>query len=211
MPPWRLALGLAVVAGYMVASHLLMTHAPDAPWAVAVILGPLLLAAIAWASQRRDLTSLVSVAVAITGLVGIVVRGGVQDVNRLYVLQHAGVHLTLGLAFAMSLRAPPGRSLIGLLASRIHHLTPAMEHYTHAVTRAWSIYFLAMTAASLVVYAAMPWSAWSVFANLVTPLAAVLMFVGEHQLRYRRHPEFERVSLADGLRAWQERRTGASE
>ena len=35
---------------------------------------------------------------------------------------------------------------------------------------------------------------WAVFANLLTPLALVAMFVGEYLLRYRLHPEFERAS-----------------
>lgn len=206
MPDWRLALGLAAAAAYAVASHLLMTRAADEPWAVAVILGPLLLAGAAWAAQKRDWPSVTTVAVAGVTLVSIVQRGGVGDVNRLYLLQHAGIHLALGLSFALSLRAPPGRSLIGLIASRLQRLTPDMERYTHAVTRAWSIYFFAMAAGSVAIYLLLPWSVWSVFANLVTPLSAVLFFVIEYQLRYRLHPEFERVTLTAGLRAWQAHR-----
>lgn len=204
MTHWRLALGLAAVAGYAFLSHLLMVRAPEAPWAVAVILGPLLLAVLAWAAQRRDRLAWLVLVAGVLALAAVVQRGGVGDVARLYVLQHAGVHLALALTFGLTLRAPPGRSMIGLLAARLHRLTPAMELYTHAVTRVWSAYFLAMTAASIAIYALLPWSAWSLFANLVTPLAAVALFVGEHRMRYRLHPEFERMPLAAGWRAWQQ-------
>lgn len=204
MPLWRPALVLASVAGYAWLSHLLMTRASDAPWAVAVILGPLLLALFGWAVQRRDRLALASVGVGVVTLITVVSRGGVGDVHRLYLLQHAGIHFALGLTFALTLRAPPGRSLIGLLASRLHQLTPDMQRYTHAVTRLWALYFFGMTAASVAVFGLLSWSAWSVFANLVTPMAAVVVFIGEYQLRYRLHPEFERLTLAAGWRAWQE-------
>ena len=34
------------------------------------------------------------------------------------------------------------------------------------------------------------------------------MFVGEYLLRYRLHPEFERATLADTVRAYSRRRRG---
>ena len=52
-----------------------------------------------------------------------------------------------------------------------------------------------------------PFAAWALFANLLTPLAVVLMFVGEFLLRYRLHPEFERATLADAMTAYARRAT----
>ena len=43
------------------------------------------------------------------------------------------------------------------------------------------------------------------FANLLTPLAMLVMFVGEYLLRYRLHPEFERATLAQAVRAYADR------
>ena len=37
-----------------------------------------------------------------------------------------------------------------------------------------------MVVLSLALYAWTPWWWWSLFANLVTPLAAIALFVGEH-------------------------------
>ena len=45
MTGWRVAVALALVAAYAVASHLLMTHASNHPWTVAALFGPLLAAA----------------------------------------------------------------------------------------------------------------------------------------------------------------------
>jgi hypothetical protein len=58
---------------------------------------------------------------------------------------------------------------------------------------------------SLGIYGLAPWSWWSVFGNLLTPLSAAAFFVIEHQLRYHWHPEFERVTLRAMIHAWQER------
>ena len=61
-----------------------------------------------------------------------------------------------------------------------------------------------MVALSLGLFAAAPWWWWSAFANLVTPVAAVALFVGEYLLRYRLHPEFERVTLGQALKAYRD-------
>jgi len=96
--------------------------------------------------------------------------------------------------------------LVTALARRVHgSLTPAMEAYSRKVTLAWTVYFVAMAALSLVLYALAPFDAWATFANLVTPLAILLMFVGEYLLRYRLHPEFERATLAQAVRAYADR------
>ena len=54
-----------------------------------------------------------------------------------------------------------------------------------------------MAAISIGLFLFAPFDAWALFANLLTPLAMVLLFVGEFLLRYRLHPEFERATLAD--------------
>lgn len=198
----RLALGLLAVALYAVLSHWLMLHATSEPWAVAALFGPLLLPGLALAWRRRQPLLLAAAALAALALVFIVARGGLGDVKRLYLLQHAGVHLALGLSFLASLRGG-GPALITQMARRVHRLTPAMEAYTVQVTRLWVGYFLGMAALSVVVFLLMPWSAWSWLANLITPLAIAALFVGEFWLRYRLHPEFERLSFAQMLRAVQ--------
>ncbi len=205
MPSWRaLAVALAL-AGYALLSHVLMVVAADRPWAVLVLLGPLLLGVSALALQQRHLPSLLACMVAACGLWAYVsAHEGLHRIEHLYVLQHAGIHFALGFVFATTLRhgATP---LISAFALRVHRtVTPELLRYTRQVTWAWSLYFAAMVALSLALFVAAPWWWWSVFANLVTPVAAISLFVGEYLLRYRLHPEFERITLAQALQAYRD-------
>jgi uncharacterized membrane protein len=199
---WRLAAGLLAVAAYALLSHLLMVHAADRPWAVLAIFAPLLAGVLGVALRRRDGLTIAGALAVLAVLGWVAFLGGVGDANRLYVAQHAGVHLALCGVFAATLR-PGGLSLIGRLAQQLHgHLTPAMLAYTHGLTRLWALYFFAMALLSVAIYAGCAWSSWSLFANIFTPLSAAAFFVGEYFVRYALHPEFERVSLADAMRAY---------
>lgn len=201
----RLGAGVAAVLVYAVLSHQLMLHAAEEPWAVAAIFGPLLLPCLALAWRRGNRLVLALTAAALVALVFIVAAGGLGDVKRLYLAQHAGWHVALGLGFAASLRGP-GLSLVGQVAWRVHGgwLSPEMQAYTVNVTRLWAGYFFAMAAVSVGVFVMAPWSVWSLLANLLTPVLIALIFVGEYIVRYWLHPDFERVTLADAVRAFRQ-------
>ena len=207
MTGWRVAVALALVAAYAVASHLLMTHAGNHPWTVAALFGPLLAAA-AWSGwHTRQPRLLLGCAVALVVLVGVVARGGVDDVNRLYVLQHAGIHLALAFTFGVTLRAG-ATPLIVAMGEKVHRVfTAEMRAYARRLTLAWVIYFVGMVVVSLIVYALAPWPWWSLFCNLITPAAAVGFFVGEPVWRHWRHPHFEPVSLRAAWDAYQKHPT----
>jgi len=196
----RIALGLLAVVAYALLSHGLMLYFAHEPWAVAALFGPLLLPCLAMAWRRGQAGLLVACAIASLALVWFVARGGLGDVRRLYLMQHAGTHLALGLTFFASLRGG-GPSLITRMARRVHALTPAMEVYTAHVTRLWAAYFFGMTVLSCVVFASLSWEAWSLLANVLTPLCIGALFVGEHWARYQLHPEFERLTLAQVVHA----------
>jgi uncharacterized membrane protein len=131
-----------------------------------------------------------------------------QAVHWLFLVQHAGMHAALGAGFALTLRR--GRQpLISMLAERVHgHLTPAMARYTRQVTLAWGLYFTAMTLSSVGLYASGCIEVWSLLVNAGTPLATLAMFAGEYLLRYRLHPEFERVGFIESVRAWRAHQGG---
>ena len=120
----------------------------------------------------------------------------------LYVAQHVGINLFLAFLFGSSLRR--GHTpFITNLAQRVHRVfTHDMATYTRKATIAWTIYFVGMALVSLLLYAFAPFDAWALFANLLTPLAVLLMFGAEYLLRYRLHPEFERTSFMDAARAY---------
>jgi uncharacterized membrane protein len=199
-----IALAAGAVA-YLLVSHWLMTAAPASPWNAVIVVGPMLGAAsfVAWQRRHRLLAAFAALAAA--GLLVQAWRGRDLPADLLYVCQHVAIHLLLALVFGLTLQA--GReSLVTALARRVHGtLTPAMAAYSRKVTAVWTGYFLAMATLSLVLYAAAPFEAWAAFANLVTPLAILFLFVGEYLLRYRLHPEFERATLAQAVRAYADR------
>jgi uncharacterized membrane protein len=92
------------------------------------------------------------------------------------------------------------------MAGRLHAspLSAAERRYTRRVTAGWALYFGAVIALSLALYALAPWPAWSFFCTVLTPAAAVSGLAGELLWRRWRHPEFEQVSLRRALRAWRE-------
>jgi uncharacterized membrane protein len=203
---WQLLGAALLVAGYGVLSHQLMLHAAQAPWAVAALFGPLVvgvaLAALPQPGPRRTLTWVACAGVVVV-LVITVLHGGVRDMQLMYVLQHAGIHLALAWGFGITLR-PGNTALITAMAARLHTVfTPAMRAYTRWLTGLWVVYFLGMVVVSVLIYTLAPWAWWSAFCNLATPVLAVAFFVGEHFVRYVRHPEFERVSLRAAFSAYQ--------
>lgn len=205
----RWAAGAAAALAYAAASHALMTRAQDSAWALAVILGPLLMATAAWAwnAGHRLLAVAGVLVVVLLGLQGATGRG--IPSRWLYLAQHAGVHLALAAWFGGTLRRG-AQPLVTALARRVHRsFTPAMERYTRRVTLAWTLYFLGMAAASLALFAAGDFARWSLLANLATPVLTAAFFVGEYLLRYWLHPEFERVSLQQALQAYRSHRAPA--
>jgi uncharacterized membrane protein len=202
-PLWLLGAGALAVAVYAVVSNWLMVHAALSPWAVAILFGPLLiaLAAGAWAARQTGL--LLACGAGVLVLAAVVARGGVQHINLLYVLQHAGIHVALALAFGATLRAGATPLITGLAATVHRQFTPAMQAYTRWLTGLWCAYFAGMVVLSFLVYLLAPWPWWSFFCNILTPVFAVLLFVLEHVLRYWRHPDFERVSMRNAFAAYQ--------
>lgn len=197
-----LAASAAAIVGYALLSHWLMVNAASQPWAVAVLFGPLVLAVAAAGWQRRQAGVMAACAAGVVLLAAVVARGGVRDVQLMYVLQHAGIHLALAASFGLTLRGA-AQPLITVLAGTLQQrLTPELQAYTRRLTAVWTGYFIGMVVLSFAIYALAPWPWWSLFCNLLTPLAAVGLFVGEHALRYRWHPEFERVSLRAAVAAY---------
>lgn len=202
MSRWRLALLLLAGVAYAGLSHWMMLFHATEPWAVLVLLGPLWLAAMGFAASKLGRWGFAGA--LLFGAVGfaLVFMGEAGDPNRLYVFQHVAINGLLGGWFGASLRGP-GLPLISQFAQRVHPLKGHMLAYTTQLTRIWTVYFALVVTSSVVVYLTLPFSAWSLLANVLTPLSVALLFVGEHLLRYRLHPEFERTRLIDAVRAFQ--------
>ena len=195
-----------VGAAYVAGCHWLMTSAPDSRWNAAIVIGPMLGLLALFAAKRGQRVVAVSASLGLAALLLQAWRGGGLAPTTLYLAQHVTIHAALAAMFALTLR--PGQDpLVSALARRVHggSMTPAMEAYSRKVTVAWSLYFVAMAGLSIGLFLFAPFDTWALFANLLTPLALVLMFVGEFVLRYRLHPEFERATLADAMNAYARR------
>jgi uncharacterized membrane protein len=125
-----------------------------------------------------------------------------QQYARLYLLQQCGLYLTLAAVFGRTLLAGY-TPLCTQWALRVHgSLDARARRYTRSVTLVWMLFFLAAAAASLVLYATVARSIWSLFGNFtVLPLAA-LLFAVEYRLRRQRLPAMQRATLAQMLAAY---------
>jgi uncharacterized membrane protein len=201
MSRWRLALLLLVGVAYAGLSHWMTLFHATEPWAVVVLLGPLWVAAIGFAASRFGRWGLAGALLLGIGGFALVFLGEAGNPDRLYVLQHVAINGLLCGWFGSTLRGD-GLSLITQFAQRVHPLEGHMKAYTTQLTRIWTAYFALMVVASIAIYLTLPFSAWSLFANVLSPVMVTLLFVGEHFLRYRLHPEFERTRLVDAVRAF---------
>jgi uncharacterized membrane protein len=199
----RWTAGAVAALAYAAASHGLMTAAQDSAWSMAVVLGPLVVLGTAalWRSGQRTLA--IAGATAALGVAVMAATGRSVPARWLYLAQHAGIHLALGIWFGSTLRRG-AQPLITQLARKVHRsFTPVMTVYTRQVTVAWTVYFFAMATASLALFFGADFRHWSLLANIVTPVLTAGLFVGEYVVRYWLHPDFERVSLQLALQAWQ--------
>ncbi|MEO8525662.1 MAG: hypothetical protein ABI460_13140 [Caldimonas sp.] len=194
-------------AAYVLGCHWLMTRAPASSWNAVVVIGPMFALLALYAAQRGQRV-LAGAAVLVLALLALQAwRGGGVAPATLYLAQHVGIHAALAIVFGLTLRAGH-QPLITALARRVHrHFPPAMAAYSRKVTIVWTIYFILMAALSVLLFAFAPFDAWAVFANLVTPAAIFVLFVGEYLLRYRLHPEFERATLSEAINAYSARGT----
>ncbi|MGY4827458.1 hypothetical protein ACVNIS_02650 [Sphaerotilaceae bacterium SBD11-9] len=190
-------------AAYIAGSHWLMTHTEASAWNVVGVLSPMLILVAIGGLRSGHRWVGAAALLCLAALCVQALLGVKASSHALYLAQHAGINFFLALAFGSTLR--PGRTaIITTVALRVHggYLPPRQLQYTRALTRAWVIFFLLIVAISLALYAWASFEAWALFANLITPIATGVMFGGEHLLRYRLHPEFERASVAEAVRAY---------
>jgi uncharacterized membrane protein len=120
----------------------------------------------------------------------------------LFFIEHAGANLVLAIVFGRTL-AGEHEALVTRFARIVHaSVPPEVERYTRQVTVAWTVFFLTMFALSCVLYLGGMLAAWSVLANLLTPILIASMFVVEYAVRHRVLPHWERTGILGGIRAF---------
>lgn len=100
------------------------------------------------------------------------------------------LYLTLAGAFAFTLRRGQEPIIVRIArASYPHDLTPAFERYLRGLTATWALFFIASAALTVLLSLFAPFAWWSLFANILSWLAMLAMFVGEYLLRRWLRPE----------------------
>jgi uncharacterized membrane protein len=119
-----------------------------------------------------------------------------------FFLEHAGGNALLAIVFGRTLA--PGREPLCTRFARILHptLPPEVQAYTRGITLAWTIFFTALASLSAALYLGGFLTAWSVLATMASPILVGLMFVVEYAVRLRALPNWERVGLLGGIRAF---------
>ena len=151
--------------------------------------------ALTWRTRSRGPVLFVAIALAV--IAALHLDELAQHVSALWFIQHAGAHALLAIVFGRTLL--PGEIP---LATRIAHavlpsMPPEVVRYSRGVTVAWTIYFIAMTALSVLLYFGASTATWSAFATFVSgPLVAV-MFALEFALRRRVLPASHCASIAE--------------
>jgi uncharacterized membrane protein len=169
---------------------------------VVVSLAPCLaiLAWLAWRSPKSPALLLLCavVGVLLWGFWGVLER----NFSWVYFLQHAGTYIMLATVFGVTLTG--GRQpLCTRLAETVHgSLAPEEVRYSRQVTLAWTLYFLAISLVSGVLFFFCSIEAWSVFANFVSFPLILLMFVAEYLVRLRKLPHQEKHSIMAGILAY---------
>ena len=208
--PTRVAIAAVAIllAGFalVVLIHVLLSSSEGSPLALLIAIGWTVVCAVMTSlGSRHRLSGLLLTAL------GLAVTAWRWDwlqahVDAVYLIQHAGSHAVLGIWFGGSLiaaRNGNGLALISRLATRLHGpLPPAILRYTVQVTAVWTGYFLLMAAGSCALFALGSLQAWSTLANLVTLPLTVGIFIVEYLVRLRLHPDFEHVSIIEGVRAF---------
>jgi uncharacterized membrane protein len=204
--PWERRLQYAAacvaIAAYAGLSHYSNSVAGGRDWGTALALAPITACAVllAWRAAPPALAALLC-----AGLAGLLV--GLwpalrQNYPLINLVQDSSVYGLLGITFGRSLLS--GRvALCTQLANREHGPLSAEElRYTRQVTAAWTVFFFAITASSILLFLAAPLRIWSLFINFcVLPLVAA-MFIAEHQVRRRVLPGVSRTGLLAGLRGY---------
>ena len=203
---WRRRLQLSAVIAFVFAyaglSHYSNSAASSRDIGVGLALGPPLAIGLLliWRWTRLSLALLAAAAAAL--LLHNYWPVLERNFPMVYLLQEGGFYSLMALSFGQSLlgRRP---ALCTQLADKLHGALTAQEvRYTRRVTAAWALFFVLITAATLILYAFFSLAVWSLFANFcVLPLIG-LMFAGEYAIRRRALPQLPRRGILAAVRVY---------
>jgi len=203
---WRRRLQLAAfivfVVGYAGLSHYGNSVAKTHDLGVCLALGPVLAVALLLVWRWSHLSVALLAGVAAAALLRHYWPVLESNFSVVYLLQEGGFYGLMAASFGQSLRKG-NVALCTQLADKLHGpLTPQETLYTRRVTAAWALFFVMITAATIVFFVFAPLHIWSLFANFcVLPLIG-LMFVAEYAVRRRVLPQAPRRGILAAVRVY---------
>jgi len=203
---WRLACrwGAFIALGvtYAVLAH--RAAASDTPSVTGALIAitplTLLCLVLAWRSPHRP--ALLTTMAAALALLWVLREWLLVHYHWVFLVQHAGIHIVLGIVFGRTLRH--GQTPMIARFARIVHgeLSPALARYTRGATWAWTMYFAFIALASVLLFLLAPRAVWSTFATLLGGPLLVAMFAAEYAVRWHVLPASERAGPLQSVRAW---------
>ncbi len=189
-------------AGFAMLAHASLIE--GVPPTVGALLSLVPVCALALWAVRRSRRRIALVVALVIAAIAVAASWGTLERHfpDLFFVEHAGANLALAFVFGRTLFA--AREPLVTRFARILHgeLPPEVLRYTRQVTVAWTIFFLALFTLSCVLYLGRLLPAWSLLANLLSPLLVGSMFVIEYAVRHRVLPNWERAGILSGIRAF---------
>jgi uncharacterized membrane protein len=201
----RVLAGVTIAAAgiaYALAAHFTSAATDAGNWAVFLAGAPIALAVGAFTHRRLGILPLILALAGLAILAAWAFPILQKNVGTLYFLQHVTVNGFLCTLFARTLSANLTPLCTVFARHTRQHMSEAVVLYTRRVTQAWALFFATVTAASVLLFSLAPIEIWSGFANLMTPLLVLLMFVGEYLVRRRILPRDEHRSFLATFRAY---------
>ena len=195
-------LGAVLAAGFAVAAHAALVQ--GLPPAAGALLSLVPLSLLVLGFFRRTGPRIAALVIVAAGVAAVALEWPALERHfpSVFFLEHAGGNLLLAVVFGRTLFG--GREPLVTTFARIAHggLTPALARYTRKVTIAWTMFFVALFATSAILYGTGMLAAWSLLANLLSPLLIAVMFVVEYAIRHFALPDLERIGILGGVRAF---------
>jgi len=191
-----------VVLGYPVLMHWLLTGGHWPVPTLLLALAPFALLPLSLSGAGHPAWAMLCMVV----LLGATAAGWqtlLQRQDLIYLLQNVGMQGLLAAVFGHTLL--PGReALISQFARRIHRddYSEAIARYTRQATWAWTLYFLGMGVASVVLFVAAPLVVWSWFVNFISFLTLGVVFAGEYAVRRWRLRGIRHLSLLQSVQLY---------
>ena len=198
----QVAFLVVVSVGFAVLAHAAIVKGVSPTVGALLSLVPAAILA-AWAVSRTRHRAAAAVALALAGI-GLALGWPLLERHfpDVFFLEHVAINLALAVVFGRTLFG--GREPLVTRFARIIHgdLPVEVERYARKVTIAWTALFIGICVASCVLYLGGWLEAWSFLANFLNPALLVAMFVLEYAVRHRVLPNWERVGVLGGIRAF---------